>query len=300
MSDIIVPHVSFSQFATYESCPFQWYMIYHDKLSDPSDNIHSIFGSAMHDTLQHYLYFYYMNTNKEANKLELYDFLAERMSFHYLRAKDAGVVEIANNMEMESFFVDGMKIIDYFIKNTAKYFPKKYGELIGCEVPLEIKIRKNLNFVARLDVVVKDTKNKKIKITDFKKSYYAWRPSQKKDETKRAQLQLYKYFYSEEYLIPIDDVDVEFLILKQKLYENIDFTQTRIQRIIPPNSNRTIKSTVKRFNEFVDTVFDINGNIISDIEYKKNPNPKSCKYCSFVNKPEICERSRRSSKKILI
>jgi hypothetical protein len=39
----------------WSSCPQQYKLAYIDKLGESSSNIHSIFGTAMHETLQNYL-----------------------------------------------------------------------------------------------------------------------------------------------------------------------------------------------------------------------------------------------------
>ena len=46
--------VSFSQFATYTKCPHSWYMQKVKKVIPEESNIHFVFGTAMHNVLEHY------------------------------------------------------------------------------------------------------------------------------------------------------------------------------------------------------------------------------------------------------
>ena len=43
--------VSYSQFALWCQCPYSWKLQYVDKAIPWSDNIHTLFGSAMHEVL---------------------------------------------------------------------------------------------------------------------------------------------------------------------------------------------------------------------------------------------------------
>ena len=47
--------VSFSQYAMWSGCPQQYKLSYIDELAQSGGSIHTIFGTAMHETLQEYL-----------------------------------------------------------------------------------------------------------------------------------------------------------------------------------------------------------------------------------------------------
>ena len=49
--------------------------------------------------------------------------------------------------------------------------------------------------------------------------------AKKADKNKTNQLLLYKKFFSKQRDIPEDKIDIEYLILKRKLYENIQYPQ---------------------------------------------------------------------------
>ena len=72
--------VSFSQYSMWSSCPQQYKLAYIDGLSQSTSNIHSIFGTAMHETLQHYLDKCLRISKSQADKMiDLKEFLKERM-----------------------------------------------------------------------------------------------------------------------------------------------------------------------------------------------------------------------------
>ena len=52
--------ISYSQYSIWANCPHQWYNSYVKNLNPYSDTIHTIFGTAMHETLQHYISVMYL------------------------------------------------------------------------------------------------------------------------------------------------------------------------------------------------------------------------------------------------
>ena len=52
------------------------------------------------------------------------------------------------------------------------------------------------------------------------------------DKNKTDQLLLYKSFYSKQHDVPLDRIDVEYFIVKRKLYEGMDFPQRRVQTFV--------------------------------------------------------------------
>lgn len=56
--------VSYSQFSMFSNCPRQYKLRYIDKLSKKESSIHLVFGSSMHNTIQHYLRVMYERDRK--------------------------------------------------------------------------------------------------------------------------------------------------------------------------------------------------------------------------------------------
>ena len=75
--------ISYSQFAMWDKCPYAWKLNYVDKAETFKGNIYTLFGSALHETIQAYLVCYYERTIKEADKLPLDDILLYRMKENY-------------------------------------------------------------------------------------------------------------------------------------------------------------------------------------------------------------------------
>ena len=110
------------------------------------------------------------------------------------------------------------------------------------------------------------------------------------DKNKSNQLLLYKQFYSKQFNFPIDKIDVEFFIVKRKLYENMDFPQRRIQTFVPAIGTPSINKVNTSLKEFIDECFDEEGKHNEQHIYKKIVSTKNCKYCEFKDKPELCDR----------
>ena len=77
-------------------------------------------------------------------------------------------------------------------------------------------------------------------------------------------------------------IDVEFFILRRKLWENYSFPQSRIQIFVPKNDQKSLAGALNLFSEFVTECFTEDGKFIEDPKiYLKNSGEKkkNCKYC---------------------
>tara|TARA_Y100001963_G_C6762055_1_gene440035 strand:- start:1183 stop:2016 length:834 start_codon:yes stop_codon:yes gene_type:complete len=271
--------VSYSQFSQWDKCPYTWKLNYVDKAETFKGNIYTLFGSAIHETLQAYLVCYYERTIKEADALPLDDILKYRMEENFKVSKKQHGDEFEVTLEdMKSFFQDGINIITEFKKRKSGYFPKKNTELVGIEVSLNYGLPNNMQFKGYMDVVLHNKVTGRVKIIDIKTATMGWNKYMKADKNKTNQLLLYKQFFSKERDIPIDKIDVEYLILKRKLYENIAYPQKRIQTFSPASGKPSINKVIKRLQEFMDECFDDKGNIISN-DYEKCEKHKKCRLC---------------------
>jgi hypothetical protein len=66
------------------------------------------------------------------------------------------------------------------------------------------------------------------KIIDIKTSTKGWNKWNKKDESKQFQLILYKNFFSKQFGIPKENIDINFIILKRKININIFFWDSKL------------------------------------------------------------------------
>lgn len=289
--------VSFSQYSMWHSCPHQYKLAYIDKLGESSSNIHSIFGTAMHETLQNYLEKCLRISKSQADKMiDLKEYLKERMRDNYLKESDGeiGATHICSKEEMVEFLEDGNVLLDWFQKpkNFNKFFSLKHDELVSIEQPINTKIADNVNFMGFIDMIVRDTFTGKYRIIDFKTSTRGWSKYQKKDPVKNSQILLYKKFYAELIGISEDMIDVEFIILKRKVEVVEDIPTHRMSKHIPAHGKPSINKAWNGFKEFVDTVFDNEGNYNLNIDYPKNAT-KLCEWCEFFERG-LCDRGLKN------
>ena len=136
-----------------------------------------------------------------------------------------------------------------------------------------------------LDVVLYNENTKKFIIIDIKTSTKGWGPKERKDKTKQYQLVLYKKFFAEQYNVNVDDIDIEFFIVRRKLWESDDYVIKRVQQFRPPSGKTSVNRATKMLNEFLDNCFTREG--FSEKEMPETPN-NNCKWCPFY-KTHLCE-----------
>ena len=270
----------------YSECPLRWKLRYVDKISVSESNIHLIFGTAMHEVLQKYLEVMYYDTAKRANMLNLERTLRDKMVEQFKLAEEHDGKPPCTKEDLQEFFQDGCDILDFFRKRRGDYFFKKNYELIGCEVPIEYDLENNIRMVGYLDVVLKHKPTDSIKIIDIKTSTQGWNKWQKKDENKTQQLLLYKQFYSKQYNVPVDNIEVEYFIVKRKLYENVDWPQKRVQLFSPTSGKITMNRVNTKLEKFVNEAFTLEGKHKNDMI--PEPSKKACRWCEF-NQTEYCK-----------
>jgi hypothetical protein len=283
-----VKKISYSQYNQWVSCPYKWKLNYIDKKSIWTDSIHTMFGTSMHEVLQTYLTIMYNDTAKMADALPLEKMLLTRMTRNYQQImKRNGGEEFCEQKDMEEFYSHGLIILEWFKKNRGKYFSKKGYELVGIEVPINYDLPNDIKFIGYMDVVIYDKVRDRYKIIDIKTSTMGWNKWQKADKTKTDQLLLYKQFYGAEKNISLDKIDVEYFIVKRKLYEGLDFPQRRVQTFSPASGKPSVNKVITNLNTFIDESF-INGEYNTDHTYIKTPSKKNCRWCEF-NQTEHCD-----------
>ena len=278
--------ISYSQLSMFSECPQRWKLNYIDKLRVFETNIHLIFGTAMHEVIQTWLEVMYNDSIKNANKLNLEQRLHDKLIEGFKKAKEEEGKEPCTLEQLREFFQDGVNILDFVKKRRADYFSKRGYKLIGCEVPIEVDLKKNVKIIGYLDLVILDEFHNTITIYDIKTSTQGWNKWMKKDENKTQQLLLYKQFYSKQYNHPIDKIEVEYFIVKRKLWENAMFPQKRVQKFSPASGTVSMNKVAKRLDTFLDLAFDNDGNRVSD-KIIPTPSKKACRWCEF-KKTEYC------------
>ena len=282
--------ISYSQLSLYNECPYHWKLRYVDKIRTTESNIYLIFGSAMHTTLQIYLDKMYGESIKSANELNLEKILQEELINEFKTAKENDKKDPCTKNEINEFFDDGLGIIEWFKKRRSSYFKKQNWELLGCEIPLDVELKNNIRFIGYMDVVLRHIPTNRIKIIDIKTSSWGWNKYQKANKNKTSQLLLYKQFFSEQENYKLDNIDIEYFIVKRKLYPNADFPQKKIQTFAPAHGKVSMNRVTNSLHNFLNNGFDKNS------EFKVNqiatPSKSSCKWCEF-NQTEYCDKGVR-------
>ena len=280
--------ISYSQLSMYTECPKKWSLQYKEGHKQFTSSIHTVFGTALHETLQTYITTMYEKSGAEADRLNTSEMLEENLREEYkVQYKKNNNQHFLEPSELREFYEDGIEIIREFAKHRGKYFSKRGWYLVGCEIPIMLKPsynHPNLYFQGFLDVVMYNETTNRFLIMDIKTSKSGWFKEQKKDELKQFQLILYKKFFAEQYGVPIDTIDIEFFIVKRKLYESEDFIIRRVQQFKPPAGKIKLNKATQTLNKFITEVFDKEG--YKDIDHQPTPH-KNCGWCQFY-KTHLC------------
>jgi hypothetical protein len=234
----------------------------------------------------------YEESVKKSEEFDYETFLKERMIANYKEEMEKNKDEhYVNKEDFNAFIQDGINIMSWVKKNRKKYFTTKKVKLVGIEIPMEQYIVDDIpNVIMQgyIDIIFYDQDLKKYIVIDFKTSTGGWKDSDKKDETKLSQLLLYKHFYSRALKISPEEVEVMFMIVKRRPFISEDFPTHWVQEIKPAQGKAKLKKAVEEFESFVRDCFT------ADAKYQEREYPKSpdnCKFCEFLNKPEICNRT---------
>lgn len=283
--------VSFSQMSTFHQCRMKWKLRYIDKHRLDEGSIHATFGTAVHETIQHYLTVMYNESVKKADEIDLSELLLEKLTKAYNIDKERVGDHFSTKEELKEFYEDGLKVIHYLKKNRRLYFSRRNYELVGIEVPLNIELITGVNFTGYLDIVLRNTKTGEIHIIDIKTSTRGWK-NEKKDKIKNSQLLIYKKFYSDLFNVPLDKIHITFLILRRKIWEEAEFPMSRIQTWAPANGKVSINRSHKYLTDFVEFAFTPDGEYNLDQTYEATPgeNNYNCRFCPYKNRKDLCSK----------
>ena len=290
-------NVSYSQMSLFRQCPHRWKLQYKDKIKVFTSSIHTVFGTAIHEALQHYLDIMYSTSGAQADKIDLEDYFQNQFIEEYQKQyKSNNNQHFSSAEEMREFFEDGIAILNWFKKKRSRYFTTRGWHLVGCEIPIVIapdKMYTNIKYTGFLDVVLYNERTNTFKIIDIKTSTRGWKDRDKKNEDKQYQLLLYKQYFSEQYHIPIDLIDIEFFIVKRKVLswddDNImsPHQAYRVQQFSPASGRIKLGRANKAIKNFIKECFDTRGDI-KEIHYPKSPSKWNCGFCPFKEDLNLC------------
>ena len=282
-------HISYSQLSSFATCEKQWYLTYVKKLAPYQPSIHAVFGTAMHETLQSWLEVLYHDKVKSANEMNLDALLYENMIKAYKGQKaQNGHEHFTNQEEMNMFYLDGKHILNFLKKKRGGYFSTKHTYLAGVETLLYQELRPGVMFKGLIDLVFYNEYLDEWTIMDIKTPTSGWSKYAKNDDKRKSQILLYKEFFSKQFNIPKDKINVEYFMLKRKVPVEAEFAsmQRRVQEFKPGDGPRKMKQAVNLMENFVSKAVDMNGSYIEK-DYPTNPSNDACRFCA-IKEMRLC------------
>ena len=276
-------HISYSQLSSFATCQKQWYWTYVKNLAPYQPSVHAVFGTAMHETIQTWLTTLYHDKVKTANEMNLDQLLYDNLIKAYKSQKaQSGHEHFSTSEELTQFWLDGKHILNYLKKKRGSYFFTKGMYLAGVETLLYQELRPGVQFKGFIDLVFYNEISDEWTIMDIKTSTSGWSDYVKKDDKKIAQILLYKEFFSKQFNIDVDKINVEYFILKRRVPRDAEFAsmERRVQSFRPPSGKIKRGQAVSLMENFVQTAVDQNGEYI-DKDYPTSPSKSACMFCAF-------------------
>ena len=281
--------VSYSQFSMWTSCPHKWYLTYVENKQPYQASIHTVFGTAFHETMQDYITVMYNESGAAADRMNLIELFQSKFSEIYSKEFKASGAHFSNPVQMGEFFEDAVAILNFIKKNRNKLFTIRKMRLLGIEIPLLLNVANNVFLKGFIDFVLYDEELDKIYIYDIKTSTRGWSDYEKKDDNKIAQILLYKEYFSKQFETDVEKIEVEYFIVKRKLYENTEYSIPRTQHFKPASGKNKRKQAVENFQSFIKDCFDTSGKPQVK-SYLKNVGESSCKWCPYKDSPDLCDK----------
>jgi hypothetical protein len=281
--------VSYSQFSMWTSCPHKWYLTYVENKQPYQASIHTVFGTAFHETMQDYITVMYNESGAAADKMDLIELFQSKFSEVYSKEYKAAGAHFTTPVQMGEFFEDAVAILNFIKKNRNKLFTIRKMRLLGIEIPLLLNVANNIFLKGFIDFVLYDEDLDKIYIYDIKTSTRGWSDYEKKDDNKIAQILLYKEYFSKQFETDVEKIEVEYFIVKRKLYENTEYNIPRTQHFKPASGKNKRKQAVENFQAFIKDCFDTSGKPQVK-SYLKNVGESSCKWCPYKDSPDLCDK----------
>lgn len=282
--------VSYSQYTTWANCPHAWKLRYVDGHKFDDSSINTVFGTAMHESIQNWLDTLYNKSESLAKTVYLHDTFKDRLLELFKEntsvAENGEKIFLADKKTLMEFYEQGCSILTYIQNNYRKIFPTANTKLFAIEYELNAEIKNGVKYVGFIDIVTHNTVTNKYVLYDLKTSRSGWTQDQKSDPNKVGQLLLYKKFFADQMNISEDSISVEFVILKRFVAENTQFHIPRVSKFEPPNKTPSLRKNWERFQKFIDTCFDDEGAHIP--EQTATPSKDACKWCIYKSKSDLC------------
>jgi len=281
--------VSYSQFSMWASCPHKWYLTYVENKQPYQASIHTVFGTAFHETIQEYITVMYNESGASADRMDLIELFQNKFSEVYSKEYKAAGAHFSDPVQMGEFFEDAIAILNFIQKNRNKLFTIRKMRLLGIEIPLLLNVANNVFLKGFIDFVLYDEELDKVYIYDIKTSTRGWSDSEKKDDSKIAQILLYKEYFSKQFGFDVEKIEVEYFIVKRKIWEQSEYAIPRTQSFKPASGKNKRKQAVENFQAFIKDCFDDSGKPQMK-SYLKNVGESSCKWCPYKDLLDLCDK----------
>jgi hypothetical protein len=248
-----------------------------------------VFGTAFHETIQEYITVMYNESGASADRMDLIGLFQTKFSEVYAKEYKAAGSHFTNAEEMGNFFEDATAILNFIKKNSNKLFTIRKMRLLGIEIPLLLNVANNVFLKGFIDFVLYDEELDKVYIYDIKTSTRGWSDYEKKDDNKIAQILLYKEYFSKQFGFDVEKIEVEYFIVKRKIWEQSEYPTPRTQSFKPASGKNKRKQAVENFQSFIKDCFDEGGKPQLK-SYLKNIGESSCKWCPYKDSPELCDK----------
>jgi len=298
-------HVSYSEISDWMDCSFRHKLKHIDKISLDRPSIHTEYGRAIHDTLEHFVLTKEPMDSKVvqdtiANFQNMCEVLKEEKQ---IEISDGDIKSfsgsVASMLDQVPVFLDtefpgweGFAAEHYLFEKidgqTNKWFKGFIDSVIKIPKGKRRAISK-LSSVAkkdqpmmRLSELVKDvtpkapvvessfSENSEYWIFDWKTTSWGWPAERKRDFQKQLQLVLYKHFFCRLLGLRLDQVKCGFVLLKRTPKKS----DGSVVELVP------VSVGPKTEQKAVDVLHDM----INQIQTRRTiKNRASCRFCEFAN-----------------
>ncbi len=259
-------HISFSSFKDWNKCPFLFKVKHIDKVFSFTGNVYTCYGTAMHKICENYMKHVFPKNQELFEKENVITFFNEyykKECQKNISLQEAQKVELSE----KDILLTGQSYEDYlqYIKenfsNTHEVFSTEYmieNEIDFCNTDIKFK--------GIIDLILKEKQNDKYIIIDYKTTLYGWDKYQRSDKITAYQLVIYKYFFSKANNIPLENIDIFFMLIKKSAKPG-----NHIEMLKITSGKKKIQNCIDLFKRFLLSVK--NKNFI-----KNKLNCEKCEY----------------------
>jgi hypothetical protein len=288
--------ISYSQYSKWKKCPRSWKLAYIDKIKTSKPGIHAIFGTAIHACIQEWVETFLTVSVKQAEEIDFNSGLLTNLRETYKKEVEKFKEHFSTKEELSEFYLDGLNILNWLRKKRTMYFSRT-DQFVGSEIPILLPPdpkKPGVLLMGYLDLVTRDMFNGMFKIRDIKTSTKGWKDWDKRDGVKISQLLLYKIYFSQQYNIPIENIEVEYFIVKRKIDEDSEFAQRRVQTFAPAQKKPSLNKVQGSFDEFVENCFTAESAYNTEAVYHPIAGTKyqNCRFCEFNNEEQCPMKDR--------